>query len=308
VDPLADVLDLSRVQGAVMATVQAKAPWGLDLAQSDGASFHAITSGTAWLALEGQEPVQLMPGDLVLLPSGLPHQVASDPVARCLPFDRRMKQQQMTPAGDLLLGGAGAATTFVCASYSYDLEAAEWLMSLLPPVLHVPADPVSGRDVAAVVELLAAEVGRRDAGARSAASRLVELLFISAVRRWADTQGDDVPSWLKALRDPLIGEVLALLHDDPAHPWTLDEVAGRVHVSRATLARRFSEAVGESPLGYLSRWRMTLAAQRLKHSADSVEAIAHSVGYRSEYAFNRAFSRHQGRPPGRYRRAVQTAA
>jgi AraC-like DNA-binding protein len=105
----------------------------------------------------------------------------------------------------------------------------------------------------------------------------------------------------------MIGRVLGLLHERPGEPWTLDKLASEVHVSRATLARRFSEEVGEPPLAYLSGWRMQIAVQRLKHTTDTVESIAREVGYTSEYAFNRAFSRHRGQPPGRYRRLAQAA-
>ena len=307
-DPLADVLDLSRVRGALMANVRARAAWGIQLPQNTGASFHAVTSGTAWLRVDGQDPLQLMPGDLLLLPSGIAHRVSSDPHGRCRPFDRSMKEELMTPAGDLLLPGHGATTTFVCAAYDYDLDVAQPLMSLLPHVLHLPADPVAGRATAAIVELLAGEIGLREAGSRAAAARLIELLLINAIRRWSDDQTEGAPpSWLTALRDPVIGRVLALLHDRPAEPWTLEKLAREVHISRATLARRFTDEVGEPPLAYLSGWRMRIAAQRLKHTTDTVESIAREVGYTSEYAFNRAFSRHRGQPPGRYRRVAQAA-
>lgn len=306
-DPLADVLDLSRVRGALTANVRARAPWGLALPQSSGASFHAVTSGSAWLRVDGHEPLQLIQGDLVLLPSGSPHRVSSEPRGRCRPFDRRMKEELMTPEGDLIFEGAGAATSFICAGYDYDLDVAQPLMGLLPDVVYVPVDPVDGRDIAAIVALLAGEVGVREAGSRAAAARLIDLLLIAAIRRWADQQGEGPPSWLTALRDPTIAKVLALLHDRPGEPWTLESLAREVHMSRATLARRFTESVGEPPLTYLTRWRMHLAAQRLKHSTDTVETIAREVGYSSEYAFNRAFSRNRGQPPGRYRRLARVA-
>jgi AraC-like DNA-binding protein len=307
-DPLADVLDLSRVRGALMASVRACAPWGLELPESGGASFHAVTAGTAWLRVAGDDPIQLMPGDLLLLPSGVSHRLSSEPKGRCRPFDRAMKQELMTPQGDLNLAGHGALTTFVCAGYDYDLDAAEPLMSLLPQVIHVPADPVNGRDIAALVELLAGEIGAHAAGSRVTTARLIDLLLIAAIRRWAEEQPTDAaPSWLAALRDPLVGRVLALLHDRPSEPWTLASLAREVRVSRATLARRFTDAVGEPPLAYLGRWRMHLAAERLKHGTATVEEIAHQVGYTSEYAFNRAFARHRGQPPGRYRRLARAA-
>jgi AraC-like DNA-binding protein len=308
VDPLADVLDLSRVRGALMANVHARAPWGLGLPRNSGASFHAVTAGTVWLRFGDRPPLQLMPGDLLLLPTGAAHRLSSEPRGRCRPFDRRMKEELMTPAGDLELGGAGAASTFVCAAYEYDSDVAQPLLSALPEMLHVPADPVSGRSIAALVELLAHEVGRHDAGARSATARLIDLLLIAAIRHWLEREdARDVPSWLTALRDPTIARVLALLHDRPDERWTLDRLAEQLHMSRATLARRFTESVGDPPLTYLAGWRMQLAAQRLRHSEDSIETIARNVGYTSEFAFNRAFARHHGQPPGRYRRLARAA-
>ena len=307
-DPLADVLDLSRVSGALMANVRARAPWGLDVPAGNGASFHAFTSGTAWLRVAGAEPLQLMPGDVLFMPSGVRHRLSSDPRSRCQPFDRRMKEEQITPEGGLELGGAGALTTFVCAGYDYDLEVAEPLMSLLPRVIHVPADPLAGRDVTAIVGLLAAEAGMQRPGARAATSRLIDMLLIATIRHWVAAEpGDERPSWLHALRDPQIARALALLHDRPAEPWTVASLAREVHMSRAALARRFAELVGEPPLTYLAGWRMHVAAQRLKNSTDTVDTVARAVGYSSEYAFNRAFSRHRGQPPGRYRRLARAA-
>jgi AraC-like DNA-binding protein len=308
VDPLADVLDLSRVRGALMASVRAGSPWGLALPQNPGASFHALMAGTAWVRVAGARPIQLMPGDLLLLPTGVAHRLSSEPRAHCRPFDRRMKETQMTPAGELTLGGDGAITTFVCAAYDYDSEVAQPLMHALPDVMHVPADPVAGRDVTALVELLAHEVGERHPGARSATARLIDLLLIAAIRRWLERlDPGDEPSWLTGLRDPLIARVLARLHERPGERWTLDTLAREAHVSRATLARRFTDTVGEPPLAYLARWRMHIAAQRLKHSSDTIDTIAREVGYTSEFSFNRAFARHRGQPPGRYRRLSRAA-
>ena len=136
------------------------------------------------------EPLQLMPGDVLLLPAGARHQLVSAPQVACVPFDSSTKERLMTPDGDLTLGAAGAVTTFVCAAVDYDLDVAEPLMGQLPPVVHVPADPVGGRDVAAIVELLAMEVGARRPGSRAAAARLIDALLIAAIRHWLDRQAD----------------------------------------------------------------------------------------------------------------------
>src|SRR5690349_10035839 len=205
-----------------MANVRAHAPWGLELPQGPGASFHAVTTGTAWLRVAEGEPIQLMPGDLLLLPSGAPHRLSSAPHGRCVPFDREMKKTEMTADGDLTVGGSGATTTFVCAAYEYDIDIAQPLLRALPDLMHVPADPVAGREVTVLVELLAREVGERNAGARSATARLIDLLLIAAIRRWLGAvKSDEQPSWLTALGDPLIGHVLATLHDRPGERWTL---------------------------------------------------------------------------------------
>src|SRR5438270_8351676 len=207
VDPLSDVLDLGRVNGALVASVRASAPWGLELPPRP--AFHAITSGTAWARVGDSEPLQLMPGDVLLLPAGARHQLVSEPHAASVPFDSATKERLMTPEGDLTLGASGAVTTFVCAAVDYDLDVAEPLMGQLPPIVHVPADPVAGRDVAAIIELLAMEVGARRPGSRAAAARLIDALLIAAIRNWIDRQADgQAPSWLRALRDPALARVL----------------------------------------------------------------------------------------------------
>src|SRR5215469_8294850 len=109
-DALSGMLDLSRVRGALIASVRAGAPWGLDFPHRPGASFHAFTSGTAWLRVDDGEPLQLMPGDVFLLPAGAPHRLSSEPAGRCMPFDSSLHERLMTPDGDLTLGAAGTAT------------------------------------------------------------------------------------------------------------------------------------------------------------------------------------------------------
>lgn len=304
-DPLADVLEVTRVRGAIMAQVVAQAPWGLAIEQSSGAAFHAVTAGTCWLGVGGEPAFQLMPGDVVLLPTGIAHTLASGPDERTRAFDRVAKEQLLTPAGDLELRGAGACTRFLCAAYDYDHAVAHPLLSLLPSALHLPAgEPGDTGGLTGTLRLLKMELGGRPPGSRVAVERLIDVLFVHTVRAWLGEQSEDRGSWLLALRDPVVAVALALLHHQPAAPWTIDLLARQVNVSRATLARRFTQLVGDPPLAYLAKWRMDIAAQRLRETRDPVGTIARGVGYSSEYAFSRAFSRIRGMPPGRYRTSV----
>jgi AraC-like DNA-binding protein len=195
----------------------------------------------------------------------------------------------------------------LCAAYDYDHDVAHPLMSQLPPVLYVPAGlPGDDGAVAGTLRLLALELGGRPPGSRAAVGRLIDVMLIHVMRAWLGMQeGDDEAGWLLALRDPVVAGAMDCIHARPAEPWTMDSLAREVSVSRATLARRFSDRVGETPLGYLTRWRMDVAAQRLRDTDDTIAAIAAVAGYQSEYAFSRAFTRHRGIAPGRYRRQAR---
>src|SRR3954447_8903036 len=308
VDPLAEVLDVSHVRGAVLAHVCANDPWGMRLSSTPGAAFHAITAGTCWLRLDGSPPLQLMPGDVVLLPTGSAHDMVSTPDGRTRAYDRVTKEELMTPDGDLLIAGPGAVTRFICAAHDYDHEVAHPLLSLLPPVVHIPANaPGDGGPIQSTLRLLGSELGGRSPGSPSVGARLTDVLFVQVLREWLERESGGA-CWLRALRDPQIAEVIAVMHARPAEPWTLASLAQSVNLSRATLARRVTELVGEPPLTYLTRWRMDLAARRLRETNEPVNVIAHGVGYTSEFAFSRAFTRMRGEAPGRYRRALRAAS
>jgi len=176
------------------------------------------------------------------------------------------------------------------------------LLTLLPDVLHVPASRANP-GLGATLGLLAHELAQPQPGAAAILNRLVDILLVQVLRIWLTTSASTTgsASWLSALTDPVAGPALATLHAQPGQSWTVDSLAASTGVSTATLARRFTAKVGESPAAYLTRWRMDLAAQRLRDTDETVAAIARSLGYTSEYAFNRAFTRHRHTPPGRYR-------
>ncbi len=310
---LGDVLAVARVDAALLATFDARAPWGVELPARRGASFHAVVAGTCWISADGHEPRQLTPGDLVLLPTGIRHELAAEPGLPLRRFDEDLKRTLITPDGELVVDGPGTRTRILCAGYGYDTEVAHPVLGLLPPVLHVAtAQPEAGPWLRRVLDLLANESrGRAGAGSSTAAVRLLDVLLVHVVRAWLaggqggrPHSGPQEPSWLSGLRDPLTARTLAILHEQPDQAWTLDSLAASLHTSRATLARRFTQHVGEPPLTYLTRWRIELAARRLRDTTAPIGVIAHDVGYTSEYAFNRAFTRVRGCPPGRYRRGL----
>jgi len=306
-DVLTDVVDLLRVRGAVMAQVRAHAPWGLRLPQIPGASFHAVTAGSCWIRVGGAAPQELHPGDVVLLPRGATHVVSSHRTGPARPWDRAAKAQARSATGEIVLDGPGASTHFICAAYDYDHHVAHPLLGLLPSTLRLSErhTPDTG-PLASTLRLLRYELATPRPGGSAIVDRLIDVLLVQVVRAWvADHAAGHDASWLGALRDPVVARALGAMHAEPASPWTVESLAARVAVSRATLARRFTSLVGETPLGYLTRWRMELAARRLRETDAAVGAIAAQVGYASEFAFSRAFSRARGNAPGRYRRAYR---
>lgn len=288
------------------ASVVAGGTWGLRLDAVPGAAFHAIATGTAVLLVDDHPALLLCPGDVVLLPGGIPHVLAADPDAPTRPFDH-VRAEAAAGAGDEVRVGDGRATTrILCASYRHDPAATLATFSLLPPVLHVPALSATPA-LRSCLRLLADELDQPGPGSRTVLDHVVNILLIQLLRSWI-TSGDDAqrpPSWLRGLGDPVTRAALTALHAGPGLPWTLDRLARRVGVSRSTLNRRFLAEVGRSPTDYLTTWRLELAALRLRSADESVAAVAHSVGYTSEYAFNRAFARCHGMPPGRYRTAAR---
>jgi AraC-like DNA-binding protein len=307
-DILASVLSTAAVTGSVAATVRAGESWGMTLDQVPGAAFHAITSGSAHLVMDGRAPLQLMAGDTVLLPSGIPHQLLSHPGAPTRAFDHLRAEAALGDGGEVVVGEPPLGTQIICASYAHDPAARLSPFNTLPPVVYVPA-LAAPTGLRTSLALIADELRAPGPGIRSVLDHVVNIVLIQVLRAWIDdpAAADRPPSWLSGLADPVTSAALHQLHDDPAHPWTITTLAQRVGVSRATLARRFESQVGQTPGDYITAWRMELAAQRLRHGDETVGAIARGVGYRSEYSFNRAFARFYGAPPGRYRRAAREA-
>jgi len=304
-DVLGRVLETTQLRGQVYCSTLARAPWGLGVATSPVAMFHVITDGACWL-LGGDPPRQLASGDIVLFPRGAAHALADHPRSRRLALEDWLA----TPAqgGERRLGSAtGAPARVICGIFTFDTPAPRHpVLRLLPDTLYLRGERNRERpDLAATIAALTREHARVSSGMSLVISRLLDVLFVQIVRAWADDQPSGGAGWIGALHDSTLARALALLHGDLGRAWDVESLARAAGTSRATLGRRFVAEVGEPPLAYLARLRMQEAARRLQRSDASVAAIAHDVGYASEFAFNRAFRREHGAPPGAYRKQAQ---
>ncbi|MBL7502051.1 AraC family transcriptional regulator [Frankia sp. CNm7] len=307
-DILSDMLAVSGVRGVLGARIEAGDDWGWWAAPSAGAAFHAVTAGTAWLARFGEPPRQLLPGDVLLLPRGAAHALGSDPAAVARAAAGRPDGYEQAGPGTVRIGAGPVRTHVLCAHYEHDPVASSQPFALLPAVVHIDGR-AGGPGLEATVRLLGHELAQAEQVATSVVlDRLVDILLVQLLRAWLAGEPPGArPSVFGALRDPLVGAAVAALHRDPARAWTTEALAREIAVSRATLTRRFRTVTGDTPGAYLTRWRLDLAARRLRDGDDSLETIAHSVGYTSVYAFSRAFSRARATPPGRYRAEARRA-
>jgi AraC-like DNA-binding protein len=263
--------------------------------------FHFLTEGraSAWLP-EGRRE-ELRAGDIVILPHGDSHFIGN---GTAKPID-----SFKTFAGNLAdglkpvrFGGGGEITRFVCGFMACDPHLSQTLLAGLPRLIRVQvADEPSGRWIENSIRFSVGEASGRDAGSSLVVERLSELLFVETLRRYITSLPPDRTGWLAGARDPAVGKALALLHQNPSHPWTVDDLARSVGLSRTRLAERFRHFLGMSPIAYLTEWRLKLGAEKLKTTERSVAEVALDVGYNSEAAFNRAFKRAYDAPPAQFR-------
>lgn len=302
-DPVGDALHVLRMNGVFYCRSELSRPWGFTLpAMPDCLWFHVVTSGRAHLVV-GTTSLELGPGDLVLVPRGEGHELSGAPGA-ATPSVLTIASQTPEASGAhcavLRHGGGGERTTMVCGAVRFEHPAARTLVELLPDLVHLPAAP-AGR-VQDTLRLMALEVEEFRPGGEAVVTRLADVLVVQAIRSWLDTDPGARAGWLGALTDPVVGRALALVHRDPARDWTVASLAAEVSASRSAFAARFTALVGEPVMRYVTRWRMHLALERLRAGDATVAGLAHDLGYRSEAAFSRAFTRVVGRTPGAVRR------
>ncbi|WP_348071698.1 AraC family transcriptional regulator [Polaromonas sp.] len=312
-DPLDELFSAMRVENALYARLEARAPWGLSTRRGDNtARFGLVLRGGGWLTLDGDathpEPIALATGDCFIIPHGSPYTLRDDlssATVNCVDVVRN------NIGGLVQIGQAagGACTTVVSGWFNFDPDGARPLLDLLPPLLHIRMDQERTQLLQSALQLLAMETVQRGLGSGLIVSRLADIIFVQVVRAHIEALDPETESgWLAALSDRRIGPALHLMHKDVASNWTVEALAAAVGMSRSAFALRFKHKVGQSPLDYLTRWRMFRAGHMLRHTSKPLVEVACSVGYESEAAFNKAFKRSTGAAPGAYRRNVQAPA
>ncbi len=293
-DPLADWMKVTRSHGTLLASSELPERWGFRIDGGAAASFHILLRGEAWLRLADRAPLRLREGAIAVLPRGPQHIIASSPEAPAVPL------AELGP----LPAHVPRPTQLLCGEYSAGRSASASVWRGLPPVIHLRAEVVAGdAHLRAVLELIARELSEPGEGADPLIGHLLDALMVYLLRAWARTSACG-GGWLGGLSDPILAAPLRLIHERPERPWTVASLAGVAGVSRAVFAKRFTERMGEPPMAYLRRWRMSMAAALLERGNSSLSEVAERVGYTSEFAFNRAFKRVIGESPGRWRRRV----
>ncbi|WP_166877692.1 AraC family transcriptional regulator [Salinibacterium sp. ZJ450] len=311
-DPLSHLLTGPRAQRAFALRVVMDPPWGIDVQDQAPLTLIAMVSGTAWLT--GPNPVALEAGDVAIMRGPTPYTVADSP-DRAAGIIIHPDQRCTTVAGESVSlsmsrglrtwgNAASGQTTMLIGTYQSDAQIGATVAASLPDVAVIPVGSLDP----ALLRLLDAEISTDDPGQGGTVDRLLDIVLVHAMRAWAHEHPDAASGWLAGTRDPLVANALDLLHDAPAADWTIDSLAARLAVSRATLAHRFRAAVGEPPMGYLTRWRMLLASELLANPALTTAAIADRVGYGSPFALSTAFKRQFGASPTEYRRGLAGAA
>jgi len=314
VDVLSEVLKVVKLQGAMFYNGEFSSPWSLCspasrlvapyLAPDAGhvIIYHLLTEGHASARLLDGEHIVLKAGDLVIFPHGDPHIIENGPPTKTVDIAQELARIVAQGLKLSRIGGGGEITRFICGFMACDPQLSQVFLSGLPPVFKVRIrDDASGRWLENSIRFSVNATDSSVAGGEAVLAKLSEVLFVETLRAYIAHLPPEKTGWLAGARDVEVGKTLALMHRNPAHPWTIASLAKEAGVSRSVLAERFRFYLDESPMAYLTRWRLQLGAQMLASTNHSVAQIAPEVGYESEAAFNRAFKRQFKVPPARFR-------
>ena len=305
-DALSNLLHDVRPRGALFDQSYLRSPWSLRFEERAPLTVATVLHGEAWITADGDMPVALEPGAVVIVVGAEPYTISDTPDTpaqfvvddggRCTGPDGTVTGAASTVCSHEVEADTSAA--LLRGTYQVQGSVCDRVLRGLPRVLVVPASAVPHN----LVDTIVAELARPRAGQQAVLDRLLDLLLVSGLREWLDRPDSGAPPWYRAQDDVVVGTALRLMHDDPSHPWTVAALAERTAVSRATFARRFTDLVGEPPMSYLGCWRLCLAADLLRETDATTDAIARQVGYADADALAVAFKRTYGQRPALYRR------
>ena len=304
-DAIDDVFAAMRTHTALYCRIEGSAPWGVAFISGRAARFGLVVRGGCWLTVNGGEPIALTAGDCYVIAHGAQYALqdrVESPTRFC--FDALREHSHHV----VKLGGGGEPVTVVTGWFMFDSIGAKPLFDLMPELILTRVDDDRSQVIQATLQLLAIETGRRELGTSIVVSRLADILFVQAIRAYAESAGDEARGWLGALCDARLSPVFNAIHNKVAHGWTVEELAGIAGMSRSAFAARFREKVGLTPLDYVTRWRMFRAGTMLRQNRGSVAEIAFKIGYENESAFAKAFKRVTGVAPGAFRKSAGEAA
>jgi AraC-like DNA-binding protein len=307
-DAVAGLLDGPRAREAFLLRSSMDPPWSMRIEDEAPLTVVALTRGEAWVIYDDREPVAMREGDVAIMRGPDPYTVADDPatppqvVIHPGQVCTTLHGEELTEAMNLGVRSWGnsrdGATVMLVGSYQLEGEVSQRLLRTLPTLIVLAEDQWD----CPVIPLLADEIVKDEPGQEAVLDRLLDLLLIAVLRAWFARPDAEAPDWYRAYRDPIVGHALRLLHHNPAYQWTVAELARETGVSRAALARRFNELVGEPPMSFLTGWRIALAADLLREPGATVGSVAHEVGYGSSFALSTAFKRVRGISPQEHRR------
>jgi AraC-like DNA-binding protein len=325
-DPLSDVLRTVKLTGALFFLTDASFPWGVEIPHPDAfssiilpraqhvVSYHIILKGAGWASIPGIASTRFEAGDILVFAHHDPYSMLSAPGQPPeLDADATVAFFREMAAGRLPFtvhegGGGEPRSEFVCGFLGCDMRPFNPVLSTLPRLLRVRRSNAAQDSLLnRLIDITLAEVRQPRVGGGTIRLRLSELIFVEVLRQHLQSLPTRETGWLSGLRDPSIGKVLAMLHERPAYPWTLNELACRAGMSRAALAARFTHLVGHAPIAYLTLWRMQIAARLLADGCMKVASVGREIGYDSEAAFSRAFKKIVGLSPAAWRKSVRGA-
>jgi AraC-like DNA-binding protein len=298
-DVLSTILEATRLKSVVYSKFPLAAPWGLDVVKDENSQFWRLVSGNCTVGSPDGRIIELAEGDLVFVPHGSAHWIGDKPTSLRMPSPEFVKARR---AGIPVFNSGGDVTTLIAGHFEFDYQPLHPFLKDLPPIIHIRQYVTENQLLLKqVTQLMLEELNNERPGSSVMLKCLSEIMFINIIRAYLEQAGPD-SGFLSALNDPRISKALKLIQDSPQNDWTLQSLASEIGMSRSVFFNQFKKLVHETPLSYLTNWRIRQAQKLLMTNNSNISEIAANVGYQSEAAFNRIFKSKTGHTPAAYRR------